>query len=65
MVLEEADEVKRAAVRASAEENRRTTVRDQGKREVDAFGQFVGFNRKKKAQLPHNDFIDYNETLDR
>jgi|AntAceMinimDraft_5_1070358.scaffolds.fasta_scaffold125464_1 hypothetical protein len=65
MVAEEADEVKRVAVRAAAEAHRRASVRYTGKREVDAFGQFIGFNLKKKAQLPQNYFIDYNETLDR
>jgi len=59
---EELDEAKRAAVRASGEALRRTVVTDVMKREHDGFGHFVGYNAKKKSQLPRNYFIDYNES---
>jgi len=61
---EEANEEKRARVREAVENHRRTTVVDKGKREYDSTGAFVGYNEKKKVQLPRNYFIDYNETSD-
>lgn len=53
---------KRAKAIAAIDARRASVVTNRGKRQYDSAGDFIGFNNKKKVQLPRDYSVDFNET---